>query len=505
MEHYLIAHDLGTSGDKATLFSTSGELIKSVTAVYGTHFFNDTWAEQDPEDWWKAFCETNRILLEGVDPSKVRAVAFSGQMLGCVTVDRQGRVLRPAIIWADLRSQEQERFMKEHLDPWEFYQTTGHRINASYSVEKLMWVRDNEPEIYRNTYKMLQAKDYIVYRLTGRFVTDYSDASSTNCLDLRALAWSDAILDVIGIDRDKLPEVHESAYVAGEITAELSAVCGLPAGTAVVIGGGDGVCAAVGSGSVSAGQTFTYLGSSSWVALTSDQPIFDPQMRTYNWAHMVPGKYSPNGTMQAAGNSYQFLRRTLCKDLERLAQEKGVSPYQLMNDEMAASPLGANGLLYLPYILGERSPRWNSEARGAFIGLKMEHTRGDMIRAGVEGILMNLAIILDVFRTDLEITDIHVIGGLSKGDPIRHALADIFGVRAHQLNWLDEATSMGAAVAAGVGTGELEDYSAIDRFVKVANVVEPDWHNHERYKAYREVFDVSYNALLETYSKLAKL
>lgn len=505
MEHYLIAHDLGTSGDKATLFSTGGELIKSVTAPYGTNFFHTTWAEQNPEDWWEAVCGNNRILLEGVDPSKVKAVAFSGQMMGCVAVDRQGRPLRPAIIWADQRSQDQERFLKGRLDPWEFYQITGHRISASYSIEKLMWLRDNEPDTYQNTYKMLQAKDYIVCRLTGRFVTDYSDASSTNCLDLKALAWSDSILEAVGIPQDKLPEVHESTYVAGEITPEMAAVCHLPAGTAVVIGGGDGVCAAVGSGSVSSGQAFTYLGSSSWVALTSDQPILDPQMRTYNWAHMVPGKYSPNGTMQAAGNSYQFLRRTLCKDLERLAEEQGVSPYQLMNDEMAHSPLGAKGLLYLPYILGERSPRWNSEARGAFIGLKMEHTRGDMIRAGAEGILMNLAIILDVFRKEMEITDINVIGGLSKGDPIRHALADIFGVRAHQLNWLDEATSMGAAVAAGVGAGELEDFSAIGRFVKVANVVEPDWENHRRYQAVREVFDLSYNALLDTYSRLAKL
>ncbi len=505
MEQYLIAHDLGTSGDKATLFSTSGQLIKSVTAAYNTHFFNTTWAEQEPEDWWQAFCQNNRALLQDVDASRVKAMAFSGQMMGCVAVDRQGKPLRPAIIWADQRAQEQERFLKERLDPWEFYQTTGHRISASYSLEKLMWVRDNEPDVYKNTYKMLQAKDYLVHRLTGQFVTDYSDASSANCLDLQALCWSDRILDAAGIDRDKLPQVRESTYVAGEITPSLSAACGLPMGTPVVIGGGDGVCAAVGAGSVSDGQAFTYLGSSSWVALTSSQPIFDPQMRTYNWAHLVPGKYSPNGTMQAAGNSYQFLRRTLCQDLECLAQEQGVSPYALMDREITASPVGAKGLLYLPYILGERSPRWNSEARGAFIGLKMEHTRGDMLRAGVEGILMNLAIILDVFRQDREIPDINVIGGLSKGAPVRQALADIFGVRAYQLDWLDEATSMGAAVAAGVGVGELEDFSAINRFVKAANIVEPNWENHKKYEALREVFDLSYNALLETYGRLAKL
>ncbi len=505
MKNYLIAHDLGTSGDKATLFTAEGQLVKSITYAYDTRFFNSTWAEQNPEDWWKAVCTNNHALLEGIDTGNIAAMAFSGQMMGCVLVDRNGCSIRPAIIWADQRSQEQEKLIRSRMDMPEFYHITGHRISASYSVEKLMWLRDNEPENYRNAYKMLQPKDYVIRRLTGKFVTDYSDASGTNCLDLNTLQWSDRILDMAGIDRELLPELYPSTYVAGEITASIAGECGLPAGTAVVIGGGDGVCAAVGAGSVRDGDTFNYLGSSSWVAMTSGKPVYDPEMRTYNWAHMVPGKYSPNGTMQAAGNSYQFIRKTICRDLEAEAKLQRVSVYELMNREMALSPAGAKGLIYLPYILGERSPRWNAEARGAFIGLKMEHQRGDMIRAAAEGILMNLAIILDVFRKETEITDISVIGGLSKGEPIRHALADIYGVRAHRLNWLDEATSMGAAVAAGVGAGVLPDFNAIDRFIKEDDVIEPDWENHKKYAEIREIFDESYEALLGTYTKLAKI
>lgn len=504
MVTYLIAHDLGTSGDKATLFSSDGELIKSLTYVYPTNFFNSTWAEQNPEDWWRAVCENNKELLKSVDKSMVAGMAFSGQMMGCVPVDKNGRALRPAIIWADQRSQMQEKLIKDSIDEKEFYKIVGHKISASYSIEKLMWLKDNEPEVFKNTYKMLQPKDYVIQRLTGRFATDYTDASGTNCLNLNTLEWSSDILQIAGIDEEKLPELHKSTYVAGEITPSIAKECGLAVGTPIIMGGGDGVCAAVGAGSVKEGDTFNYLGSSSWVALTSKKPIFDQELRTYNWAHMVPGLYSPNGTMQAAGNSYQFIKKTICKDLEEEAKKMGISPYELMNREIESSRLGANGLLYLPYILGERSPRWNTNARGAFVGLKMEHTRGDMLRAAVEGILMNLCIILDVFRKDIDITELNVIGGLAKGEPIRRVLADIYGVKAKRLNWLDEATSMGAAVCAGVGAGVLKDFSTIDRFIKVDDVIEPDMENHKKYAELKAYFDECYNALLKTYDHLAQ-
>ena len=502
---YLIAHDLGTSGDKATLFTTDGELVRSVTEVYDTHFFNDTWAEQNPADWWKAFCEANKKLLSGIDKSQVAALSFSGQMMGCVAVDKSGNILRPAIIWADQRAQEQEKSIRNEIEEKDFYHTTGHKISASYSVEKLMWIRDNEPDVYKQTYKMLQPKDYLIFRLTGKFCTEYTDASGTNCLDLDKLIWSDRIINITGIDDQKLPELHESTYVAGEIITAMEEETGLKAGTPVVMGGGDGVCAAVGAGSVREGDTFNYLGSSSWVALTSAKPIYDDKLRTYNWAHMVPGMYSPNGTMQAAGNSYQFIKKTICKDLEEEAKKLGISPYELMNREIAASPACANGLIYLPYILGERSPRWNSKARGAFVGLKMEHTRGDMLRATVEGILMNLCIILDVFRQEISIDSLNVIGGLAKGDQIRQTLADIYGVKAKRLNWLDEATSMGAAVCAGVGVGEFGDFTAIDKFVQIDDVTEPNKDNYKKYEYLKKCFDNCYYNLLSTYEELAEI
>jgi xylulokinase len=496
---YLIAHDLGTSGNKATLFTTDGRLVKSVTCRYATRFFNGNWAEQNPQDWWEAVCTANHRLLEDVDAAQVAAVAFSGQMMGCVVVDRNAQALRPAIIWADQRSTLQEQRLRERWDEMDFYHITGHKISASYSLEKLMWIADNEPEVFAATYKVLQPKDYIIARMTGAFVTDYSDASGTNCFDLNTFRWSQEILQSVGIDASLFPEAHASTDIAGVISPSLSPVCGLAPGTKIVLGGGDGVCAAVGAGAVRENVAYNYLGSSAWIAYASKKPVYDPQMRTYNWAHLVPGMVTPNGTMQAAGNSYEFLRQTLYGDCT--PQEA----YARMDAEGLASSPGANGLVYLPYLLGERSPRWNPDARGAFVGLKMEHQRGDMIRAGMEGILMNLSLILDVFRAQADISQITLIGGLAKGRLTQALIADIYGLPVCTLQALDEATSMGAAVAAGVGAGVFSDFNAIDRFIRVNSRCTPHQAQHQRYTQVKAAFEQCYQALLPVYQTLKKL
>ena len=332
MKQYLIAHDLGTSGDKATLFDLDGRLLHSVTHSYPTHFFHGNWAEQNPLDWWDAFCAATRQLLAGRDAGQVAAVAFSGQMMGCVLVDAQGLPVRPALIWADLRATEQAQRFEEAVGADAFYRITGHRASASYSLAKLLWVRDHEPEAFRQAHRMLNAKDYLVYRLTGRFVTDYSDASGTNLFDLNRMDWSEAILGATDVDRALLPELHASTDVIGEVTARIAAETGLAPGTPIVLGAGDGVCASTGAASVSPGVAYNYLGSSSWIAYTAPAPVYDPQMRTFTWAHMVPGAYCPTGTMQAAGNSFTFVRQMLCDGLEERARASGGSVYAQINE-----------------------------------------------------------------------------------------------------------------------------------------------------------------------------
>ncbi len=493
---YLLAHDLGTSGNKATLFTDEGELVKSVTESYDTVYRNGNWAEQNPEDWWNAVCRSSLKLLDGVDKSKLACVAFSGQMMGCLCVDKNGVPLRPHILYCDQRAETETDKLVKALGADRIYSITGHRPSASYAIEKLMWVKNNEPEIYAETAKMLNAKDYMNFRLTGRMVTDYNDASGANAFDLKTLSWSDKIIDAAGVDRKMFPEAVPSIEIIGRITAEASAATGIPEGVPVAAGAGDGGCATVGAGSVSPGKTYCYLGSSSWISTTSKAPMPDKEMKNFTWAHPVPGLYQPCGTMQTAGSSYAWLR-------EHLADGK---PYDEINELIAGSPAGANGVVFLPYMLGERSPRWNPDARGAFIGLNLETCRADMYRAVLEGVSMNLDIILKLMQSGTDIRDILLIGGGAKGALWRQILADIFGIPVKVPYYLEEATSMGAAIIGGVGCGVFSDFSAVEKFVKITGSAEPVESNRKIYEKIKPIFDACYTSLESggIFSKIAE-
>ncbi len=296
---FLLAHDLGTSGNKATLFSDDGRMLAAETVPYPVRFFDQNRAEQDPHDWWKAVCDSSRRLLSQakVDPADIAVVALSGQMMGCTCVDVKGAPLRPSIIYCDQRSDREAAEIRDKVPMEEAYRIVGHRIAAVYGMEKLMWVKRNEPDIYKMTAKTLCAKDYVNFRLTGNFATDYSDASGTNAFDINTMQWSDRMIEAAGLDRSLFPEAHESVHVLGEITSEAAEATGLKAGTPVCVGGGDGSCAGVGVGCIKPGTAYNYLGSSSWVALTVEKPIVDEKMRTMNWAHVVPGYLHPSGSV----------------------------------------------------------------------------------------------------------------------------------------------------------------------------------------------------------------
>ena len=503
---YIIAHDLGTSGNKATLFSEDGRLVGSQVVSYGVHYFNDTWVEQNAEDWWDAVCQSTKQLIcaSGVEPGDVAVISFSGQMMGCLCVDEAGNPLRPSIIWADQRAQKQAAQIEKHIPQWDFYNIVGHRNTASYGLQKLMWVRDNQPEIYARTYKTLNAKDYIVLKLTGKFYTDYSDGNSNGCYDLHTTTWSDKILGAAGVDKDKLPELKPSTFVAGGVTAAAGAACGLAEGTPVVIGAGDGVTANVGAGSVSPGRTYCSMGTSAWIATTTEKPILDPLMRTVAWAHAVPGLYAFNGTMQYAGGSYNWVKEALCTFEVRQGEESGKSPYYYMDEQIAASPPGANGLIFLPYLLGERAPRWDAFSKGAFIGLKPETTRGDMLRSVLEGATMNLAIVLEVLRKHLPIDEIMVLGGGAKGAVWRQIMADIYNAKITVPAMLEEAGSMGAAVIGGVGVGLFDSFSAIERFVEVTDTLSPAPDSDKVYAPIKQTFEDFYQALKPVFENIAK-
>ncbi|MCA9884782.1 MAG: FGGY-family carbohydrate kinase, partial [Anaerolineae bacterium] len=464
--------------------------------------------EQNPQDWWEAVCNSGKKLLSeaGVARDDIACITFSGQMMGCVPLDENAKPLRNAIIWADTRSLDQAQWVGERVSADDVYHITGHRLSSSYSLTKMLWLRDHQPEIYKNTYKFVHAKDSIVARMTGAFVTDRSDASSMNLYDINTGVWSDQIVQAVEIDPGQLPDIHDSVDVVGYLQASVADDVGVAAGTPVVIGGGDGPCASAGAGVVSEGAAYNYVGSSSWIALATSQPIFDPDKKTFTFGHIVPGMVMPTGTMQAAGASYQWARDQLSAQEVAAGKQLGISEYELMNQQAAKSPAGANGLFFLPYLMGERSPRWNPHARAAFVGLTIRHTRADMIRSVLEGVTYNLRVIMDAFQAQgIDIESMRVIGGGARGRFWNQMMANIYGVPVHRLAILEEATSMGAALAGGVGVGLYKDFSMIDQMNAIAETIQPDADEMAAYARHYPIFNSLYEALIPIYEEIAAL
>lgn len=505
MVKYLLAHDLGTSGNKTTLFNENGQIVASEIFTYKTQYFAGNCAEQNPIDWWTAVKGATKALAEKINPADIAAVSFSGQMQGCVCVDERGEALYNSLIWADQRAAKESDELLSRLPLKEFYKIAGHRMSAANTIAKLMWISRNMPELYKKTYKVLNAKDYIIHKLTGKFLTDYTDASGTCGMDLIRHEWSEQIFEAAGLDITLMPELYNSTDIAGYVTGEAAAECGLLKGTPVVCGGGDGVAAGVGAGCINVNDTYCCMGTSAWVASTYSNPILDDKMTAYNFAHMISKDlYMPCGAMSACGPSFDWFVDNFEDEDRRLAKTLGVKVYDILNLKVAKSPPGAKGLLFLPYLLGERSPRWNPDAKGAYIGITVEHTKDDMLRAVLEGISLNLSVIVDMYKNEYPVEKVTLVGGCAD-DTWSQICADIFNVKCDKINYDREATSIGAAVAAGIGVGMFEDFSAVNKFIKVTKTYRPDGQNARMYQSLKPVFDEAYDSLVKVYGRLAKL
>ncbi|MFW5998434.1 MAG: xylulokinase [Halanaerobiaceae bacterium] len=507
MGKYIIAHDFGTTGNKATLYNEEGQLINSTFSGYPTYYPRVNWAEQDPHDWWEAVCASTKKLVNDskINKKEIAVISFSAQMMGCLPVDKKGEPLRRSIIWADQRSIEQADYLEKQLGEEKVYNITGHKISPTYSLEKIMWIKDNEPEIYKKTFKFLQAKDFIIYKLTGNYVTDYSDACGMNLFDINKKEWSVDIIQSADVEINKLPKPHSSFDIAGKVSQVVANKVGLNPGTPVVIGAGDGASATVGAGVVEKGHAYNYIGSSSWIALATEKPIIDQERQTFNWIHMDPELYIPCGTMQSAGASYNWLKENICLMEKETAVKMGYSPYEIMNIAVRKSKPTSNNLIFLPYLMGERSPHWNPDARGAFIGLTLKHERKDMIRSVMEGVTYNLKIISDIFEKFIEFNSIRVIGGGAKARVWREIMSDIYNKEILKPDILEEATSLGAAVAGGVGVGIFDSFEIVKKLNPVTEKINPNERNVKKYKKFYPLFKKSYYALKEIYQEMSLL
>ncbi len=479
MRQLIIAHDLGTSGDKASLHDADGRMLAAKTVHYPVDFGPGGQAEQDPLDWWSAFCTATRKLLSetGAKAGDVACVALSGQMQGLVLVDADDQPLRPAIIWADTRAGAERDLLAERLGEDRAFEIMGHRLDARYTLAKAMWVRAHEPSVFARADGILVAKDFVTLRATGRRCTDPSDASGTNAYDQRAGGWSPELLAAAELDPGLLPELLPSATVAGGLSPAAARATGLRSGTPVVVGGGDGACAALGAGLVGPGSgANATLGSSAWLSVATESPVRDRLKRTVTFDHVIPGRYLPLGAMQSAGAS-----------LDWLAEILGVSRGPGLADLLAAAEeveAAAEGLFFLPYLMGERAPIWDTRARGTFIGLARHHGRAHLARAVLEGVSFSLGSILsslqDVLPPGQSIEVIEAIGGGARSDVWLALMADTWGVTVRRRTIVDEANSLGAAVVGGVAVGLIDDWESARTLSQIDAIFEPDAARHAR-------------------------
>ncbi len=505
---YVIGVDLGTSGTKTVLFSTDGQPIASKTIEYPLYQPQNGWAEQAPEDWWHAACGSMKEVISksGINPKDIKGIGISGQMHGLVMLDKAGNVLRRSIIWCDQRTAAECDEITNKVGASRLIELTANPALTGFTASKILWVRNNEPEIYEKCAHILLPKDYVRYMLTGEFATEVSDASGMQLLDVPNRCWSDEVLSKLGIDKSLLAKVYESPEITGKVTAQAAELCGVPAGTPVVGGAGDNAAAAVGTGTVQDGIAFTTLGTSGVVFAHTDKLSIDPKGRVHTFCCAVPGAWHVMGVTQAAGLSLKWFRDNFC-DAE-MAAAKGMKkdPYYLMDKQAENIPIGAERLLYLPYLMGERTPHLDPNCRGAFIGLSAMHTRQHMLRAVMEGVVYSQRDSVEVLRgMGVKINDMLACGGGGTSPLWRQMLADVYGCPVKTVV-SKEGPALGVAILASVGTGIYKSVQeACKDVIKTNPAQNPIAANSAEYEKFYKMYTELYPALKESYAKLAKI
>lgn len=502
MRNLIIAYDLGTGGNKASLYDLDGNCLAENFAPYTTFYPKAGWHEQRPSDWWTAVVESTRTLLSAakVNEEDIAALGISGHSLGVVPLDAEGRLLRDSTpIWSDSRSVPQTQRFFEQVSEVDWYQLTGNGFPAPlYSVFKIMWYREHEPEMFERVRKVIGTKDYVNYRLTGRIATDYSYASGSGVYDLVGWKYSDRLIAASGLPRDIFPDILPSAEVIGTLTKESAEALGLSTTVRVVAGGVDNSCMALGARNIEDGRIYNSQGSSSWIAVTTKVPILDERFRPFVFTAVMPGLFNSAIPVFSSGTSFRWVRDQFCPDLIEQANQGGKDIYEVMTALAAASPVGARGVIFSPNMAGGSSIDASINIRGAFLGLDLGHTRADVIRAAMEGVAMEMRVALDELHQKMTLpAEIVVVGGGSRSRLWRQIYADIYKMRIIKTNVDQQAAALGAAALAAVGAGFWKDYRIIDEIHHVVDVTEPILENVAFYERMMPVFYKAGHCLAE--------
>lgn len=497
---YLLGLDIGTSGVKALLISVEGKIISTKTVSYPLTTPHSGWAEQSPHDWWEATVEVIKETVSNnlIDSTQIKGISLSGQMHSSVFLDEKMEVIRPAILWSDTRTSEQCKEIYTKVGGLnQLISYVSNPALEGFTAPKILWLKENEPENYQKVKCILLAKDYIRYRLTGELFTEVSDAAGTLLFEVIKKRWSTGLLEKLEIDPDLLPPVLNSFDLAGEITKNIAEQTGLKFKTPVVAGGADNACGAVGSGIIQEGRVMVSIGSSGVVLAQTDNPQADQEGRIHLFNHACPNSWYMMGVMLSAGMSYEWLEKKLFNNsldypkLDQLAEE--IEP-------------GSEGLLFLPYLYGERTPHNDANARGVYFGISGKHDQRHFTRSVLEGVTFALKDSLELIKDKgVKVKEIRAIGGGAKSSVWQQILADILGKEINLLN-VEEGPAFGAALIAGVGVGVYGSFTeAVSGIVKVQKTIAPRIQNTEKYNRYYQLYKKLYYSLKEDFKELKKL
>ena len=505
---YLLGIDIGTSGTKTLIMDETGNVLASNTSEYPLSQPQNGWAEQDPEDWWNAVKITCKKVMadSGISKSDVAGIGLSGQMHGLVMLDKDNRVIRPSIIWCDQRTAAECEEITQRVGAQRLMEITCNPALTGFTASKILWVRNHEPENYAKCCKILLPKDYIRFKLTGEYATEVSDASGMQLLDIANRCWSREVLEKLEIDENLLGKVYESPEITGYTTAQAGEDTGLVAGIPVVGGGGDNAASAIGMGIVHDGSAFLSVGTSGVLFAHTDEMSMDPKGRIHTFCCAVPGAWHVMGVTQGAGLSLQWFRNQCCEGEIAKAKELGKDPYYLMDKEAEAIPVGSDRLIYMPYLMGERTPHLDPDCRGVFFGLSAMHQRAHMIRAVLEGVgysMKDCQSVFDAIGANLKETAI--CGGGATSPLWRKILCDILDIPVYTVKRKDGG-AYGAAILASVGAGVYGTVQeACDTMITRDERTEPSARDAEEYKKYYKLYTELYPAMKDSFTKLAKL
>jgi xylulokinase len=505
---YLMGIDVSTTGCKALIVDEKGGVVAGAVHEYRLLTPYPGWAEQHPEHWWSAAVASVRAALSkaGLSGKDMTAVGLTGQMHGSVFLDEKDDIIRPCILWCDQRTEEQCRWITATVGEGVLTQETLNPVLTGFTAPKIIWLRQREPENYARLRKVLLPKDYLRLRLTGEYATEVSDASGTSLLNVPKRQWSEPVLERLEIPEEMLPRCYESAEISGKVSKGAAEETGLAEGTPVAGGGGDQAAGAVGNGIVRTGLVSAVSGTSGVVFAQTDSALLAPRLLLHSFCHAVPGKWHLMGVMLAAGGSFRWFRDALGAEERAVGAESGKDPYEVLCEEAAQAAPGCEGLLFLPYLIGERTPYPDPDARGVFFGLSLRHTKKHLVRAVLEGVSYGLKDSFDIMaEMGVPIQEVRASGGGARSPLWRQIQADVTGY-AHSTINVDEGPAFGAALLGGVGAGVYANVmEACDAGIRTTSITHPQPANHELYREFHGVYKSLYQALKDLFGVNARL